>query len=95
MRISKNTQYLLDVTKRLLSVDSPTGFTNEVTKAAVNELKDLGFESAVTRKGSVLAELGGEGKPIIVTAHLYRFCFQIESQFCIQLQAKSLIDHLE
>ena len=70
MRISKNTQYLLDATKRLLSVDSPTGFTNEVTKAAVNELKDLGFESAVTRKGSVLAELGGEGNPIIVTAHL-------------------------
>lgn len=70
MNYSENTQYLLDVTKRLLAVDSPTGFTNEVTKAMVNELKELGYEPSVTRKGSVLADIGGEGSPIIVTAHL-------------------------
>lgn len=70
MKYSENTQYLIDVMKRLLAVDSPTGFTGEVTRAAVKELADLGFESQVTRKGSVLCELGGEGSPIIVTAHL-------------------------
>lgn len=70
MNYSENTQYLLDVTKRLLAVDSPTGFTNEVTKTMVNELKALGYESCVTRKGSVLTEIGGEGNPVIVTAHL-------------------------
>ena len=70
MNYSENIQYLLDVTKRLLAVDSPTGFTNEVTKTMVNELKALGYESCVTRKGSVLTEIGGEGNPVIVTAHL-------------------------
>ncbi len=70
MNYSENTQYLLDVTRRLLAVDSPTGFTNEVTKTMVSELKALGYEASVTRKGSVLAEIGGEGSPVIVTAHL-------------------------
>lgn len=70
MNYSENTQYLLDVTKRLLAVDSPTGFTGKVTETMVNELKKLGYEASVTRKGSVLADIGGEGNPIIVTAHL-------------------------
>jgi hypothetical protein len=34
MEYNRHTQYLLDVTKRLLAVDSPTGFTNAVSKAA-------------------------------------------------------------
>ena len=70
MAYSENTQYLLDVTKRILAVDSPTGFTINATKAVAKELEDLGYEAGITKKGSVIACLGGEGDPIIVTAHM-------------------------
>ncbi|MCR5795695.1 MAG: M42 family metallopeptidase [Solobacterium sp.] len=70
MTYSENTEYLLDVMKRLLAVDSPTGFTQKATEFTVKELEALGFASSVTNKGSVLADIGGEGDPVIVTAHL-------------------------
>lgn len=70
MEYNRHTQYLLDVTKRLLAVDSPTGFTNAVSKAALQEFTDLGLRAEITRKGCVLCDLGGEGRPLIVTAHL-------------------------
>ena len=70
MEYSTSTQYLLDVTKRLLAVDSPTGFTNAVSETACKEFADLGLKAEITRKGCLLCDLGGEGKPLIVTAHL-------------------------
>ncbi len=70
MAYSADTEYMLDVLKRLLAVDSPTGFTEKATEFTVNELKQLGYASSVTRKGSVLADIGGEGRPLILTAHL-------------------------
>ena len=70
MTYSENTEYLLDVMKRLLAVDSPAGFTQKATEFTVKELEALGFASSVTNKGSVLADIGGEGDPVIVTAHL-------------------------
>lgn len=36
----------------------------------VNKIKDLGYECIETRKGGVLACLGGEGEPLVITAHL-------------------------
>ena len=65
-----NTEYMLDVLQRLLAVDSPTGFTGKATEFSVKEFRALGFDASVTHKGSVLAEIGGEGDPVIVTAHL-------------------------
>ncbi len=70
MKYSENTEYLLQVMKDLLAVDSPTGFTAKATEFAVREFEKLGFKASVTRKGSVLAEIGGEGEPVIVTAHM-------------------------
>ena len=70
MKYNENTAYMLDVLKRLLAVDSPTGFTEQATDFCVQEAVSLGFEASVTRKGSVLIPLGGEGEPLIVTAHL-------------------------
>lgn len=61
---------MLDVLKRLLAVDSPTGFTEKATQFAAEEFEKNGFASTVTNKGCVLCELGGEGDPLIITAHL-------------------------
>ena len=70
MTYCENTEYMLGVTKDLLAIDSPTGFTAKATEFSVREFEKLGFRASVTRKGSVLAEIGGEGNPLIVTAHL-------------------------
>lgn len=61
---------MLDVLERLIGEDSPTGFTEKATDFCVREFEKLGFESTVTNKGCVLACLGGEGNPIVLTAHL-------------------------
>lgn len=70
MTYSANTEYMLDVMKRLLAVDSPSGFTQKASEFTVNELKKLGFEPSATNKGAVLADIGGEGDPVILAAHL-------------------------
>ena len=64
------TKRILDYTKELIAIDSPTGFTARATEYAVDILEKLGFATSVTRKGSVLAEIGGDGNPIVLTAHL-------------------------
>ena len=67
--MNKN-ERMLKRTRELISIDSPTGFTGKVTEYAKNALEEMGFHPSVTRKGSVLAEIGGEGEPLILTAHL-------------------------
>lgn len=63
-------QYVLDTMKRLLACDSPTGFTGNAAKLAVDIFSELGFSAHLTRKGCVVAELGGEGSPIVLSAHI-------------------------
>ncbi len=68
--MNNKTDKVLDYAKELISIDSPTGFTARATEYAVDILKKLGFDPSVTRKGSVVADLGGEGNPLVLTAHL-------------------------
>lgn len=68
--MNNKTDKVLDYAKELISIDSPTGFTARATEYAVDILKKLGFDTSVTRKGSVVADLGGEGNPLVLTAHL-------------------------
>jgi len=70
MPYNPSTEYMLDVLKRLIATDSPTGFTEKATAFCVHESEKLSFETSVTNKGCVLMDLGGEGNPIVVTAHL-------------------------
>ncbi len=44
----------------LLAIDSPTGYTKRAAEWVLNEFSALGFRAAVTTKGGVLADLGGE-----------------------------------
>ena len=68
--MNDKTERILEYTKELISIDSPTGFTAKATEYAVQTLKKLGFDPSITRKGSVIADIGGEGDPLILTAHL-------------------------
>lgn len=68
--VNINTDYMMDELKKLMAIDSPTGFTKEVALYTKNEFEKLGFKSWLTNKGCVLAELGGEGEPLVLAAHI-------------------------
>lgn len=63
-------KYCVDVFKRLLEVDSTTGQYEEIEELAAKITGDLGFPVFRTHKGGLIADLGGEGNAIVVTAHL-------------------------
>ncbi len=61
---------LLTELKNVISIDSPTGFTKKAADYPVERLKALGFSPEKTNKGCVLCCLGGEGDPVVFSAHL-------------------------
>ena len=62
--------YCLDAFRRLLAVDSTTGQYEEIQKLLCAMLEELGYPYTLVRKGGVIADLGGEGNALCVTAHL-------------------------
>ena len=62
--------YCLDVFEKLIGVDSTTGQYEEIQALLCAMLDEMGFSYTVTHKGGVIADLGGEGDPLVVTAHL-------------------------
>ena len=62
--------YCLKTFERLLAVDSTTGQYEEIQALIAAMLDELGVPYRVTHKGGVIAELGGEGRALAVTAHL-------------------------
>ena len=62
--------YCLDIFKKLVAIDSTTGQYEEIQAALCRILDELGYSYTLTHKGGVIAEVGGEGNPIAVTAHL-------------------------
>ncbi len=65
-----NEKRCLDTFQELLAIDSTTGQYQEVEAWTAGEIRKMGYEPILTHKGGVLADLGGEGNPLVVTAHL-------------------------
>ena len=63
-------EYILNQLKNLTSIDSPSGFTTEVTRYTMEQFEKLGFHPQLTNKGCVVCDLGGEGNPLILSAHI-------------------------
>ncbi|QAT50898.1 M42 family peptidase [Caproiciproducens sp. NJN-50] len=63
-------KFILNQLKKLTSIDSPSGFTGEVTRYTMEEFRKLGFQPYLTNKGCVVCDLGGEGDPLILSAHI-------------------------
>lgn len=61
--------YLMDQLKNLISIDSPTGFTNSVQDYLCKEITHLGYKPERLHKGGVRTELGGNGNGIMLFAH--------------------------
>ena len=58
-------------TSQLLAIDSPTGFTGNAATWVKNAFENLGFAAAITTKGGVLVDLGGEDTEngLLLAAH--------------------------
>ena len=61
--MSKNyVDYIVEETKKILSIDSPSGYTKEVAEYVMGEYKKLGYEPELTVKGGILVAIGGKEK---------------------------------
>ncbi len=58
-RLTIDTVYLKDILAELLSIASPTGYTDTIARAAVAELRRLGVEMEITRRGAIRARIPG------------------------------------
>lgn len=63
--------YIIEQTKALLSIDSPSGYGKGVSEYLLDQFKELGFSAYRTVKGGVIADLGGEDSEdaILLEAH--------------------------
>lgn len=66
------TDYILTQLKALMAIDSPSGYTKEVTDYLMAQYKEMGYTPKKTVKGGVLVELGGKGKEnaLFMEAHV-------------------------
>ena len=65
-----NETNVINKLRELLAIDSTTGQYEEIQKYVKKEADALGYRTVESRKGGILVDLGGEGEPLAVTAHL-------------------------
>ena len=63
--------YAANEAKELLSIDSPTGYTQKAAAWVEDRFSALGYNAKVTQKGGVLVDLGGkdENNALLLEAH--------------------------
>jgi len=67
----KYTRFAWEQTEKLLSIDSPTGFTDAAAAWVKEAFEALGFAACITTKGGVLVDLGGQDTDdaLLLAAH--------------------------
>ncbi|WP_075718692.1 M42 family metallopeptidase [Roseburia sp. 499] len=70
--MEKYMDYVLEQTKKVLAIDSPTGYTKEAADYVIGTYEALGYHPVKTVKGGVLVEIGGEDATdaILLEAHM-------------------------
>ena len=66
------TKFIMDETVKILSIDSPTGYTDDAADFVMTELRGLGYAPVKTNKGGVLVDLGGKNAEdgVLIETHL-------------------------
>ncbi len=62
--------YAVATTAALCGIPSPTGFTRAAEAFVFAELEGMGYSPEYTNKRSVRVRLGGQGKPLVLAAHV-------------------------
>ena len=63
-------EYAVTQSMNMLAIPSPTGFTRAATDYLLKELCAMGYRPERTVKGTVWCDLGGEGHPMVLSAHV-------------------------
>lgn len=68
----KYLDYIVEETKKILTIDSPSGYTKEVAEYVMNAYKEMGYEPVMTAKGGIVVDLGGKDKEngVLLQAHI-------------------------
>lgn len=63
--------YIVEETKKILAIDSPSGYTKEVIEYIKKEYEAMGYEPKITVKGGLLIEIGGKDSDnaVLLEAH--------------------------
>ena len=51
------TDYIVEQAEKLLSIDSPSGYTQNAAKWLMKTYKEMGYEPKLTTKGGVLVQI--------------------------------------
>lgn len=72
METKRYAEEIVEETKKLLAIDSPSGFTKKAAEYVMQAYKALGYEPRLTTKGGVLVALGGINKEdaVLLEAHM-------------------------
>lgn len=65
-------EYIIEETKKILAIDSPSGYTKNVADYVIKEFENLGYKPELTTKGGVLVEIGGKdvANAVLLEAHI-------------------------
>ena len=66
----KYTDYAIEQIVKLCQMPSPSGFTQSIIQTLFEEFDALGHKGSFSNKGSLLVEMGGQGKGLILAAHV-------------------------
>jgi putative aminopeptidase FrvX len=66
----KYTDYAIEQIVKLCQMPSPSGFTQSIIQTLSEEFDALGYKGSFSNKGSLLVEMGGQGKGLILAAHV-------------------------
>ena len=62
--------YLLRMTKKILDIPSPSGFTENCRKQLIEEIENLGFKAETNNYGNVIVSINGQkSKTVGISAH--------------------------
>lgn len=64
--------YMVEETKKILAIDSPSGYTRDAAEFVMEEYRALGYEPEMTVKGGILVPLGGKDtrNAVMLEAHI-------------------------
>lgn len=65
-------EYIVEQTKEILKIDSPSGYTKQAADYVIREYEALGYSPKLTKKGGIIVELGGRDteNAVLLEAHI-------------------------
>lgn len=68
--MSNYINYIMEQAANIISIDSPSGFTNNVINYLIQEYEKMGYQPVKTNKGGLLIDLGGSQDGLLLNSHV-------------------------